>query len=91
MRMSSCFCQNDANSIREEKDSDPSKQKNYLFYTGQIPSRPEGDYIDKIHMHWLYDYTTLEVHHGCVLGREEASLIALDTFSGCFLYLRVAA
>ena len=53
---------------------------NVLFYLNKIQSRPQGDFIDKIHKYWqnslwsvclkgLFrknDYKKLEIHHGYV-------------------------
>ena len=39
---------------------------NYLFYTNQIPSRPNGATIDKIHEVWKGDYALLEAHHSYI-------------------------
>lgn len=39
---------------------------NYKFYTNQISSHPEGDFIDNIHKKWYGDYRKLEVHHGYI-------------------------
>ncbi|CAF0879905.1 unnamed protein product [Rotaria sordida] len=44
--------------------SDPNITQNYRFYTNQIPSYPDGDFIDKIHEIWFRDYDRLEFHHG---------------------------
>ena len=38
----------------------PSKDKNYKFYTNQIPFEPNGDYIDNIHATWRGDYDLLD-------------------------------
>jgi len=35
----------------------------WTFILGSIPSKPEGDYIDKIHQQWFWDYEKLESHH----------------------------
>lgn len=39
---------------------------NYEFYTNQIRSHPDGDYIDNIHKKWFGDYRKLEYHHGYI-------------------------
>ena len=45
---------------------DAPRDKNYQFYTNQIPSKPDGDLIDNIHKNWWGNYTTLERHHGFI-------------------------
>ncbi|XP_053385212.1 opioid growth factor receptor-like protein 1 [Mercenaria mercenaria] len=44
----------------------PDQDDNYRFYMNQIPSKPDGDFIDKIHIDWWGDYRLLEVHHGYI-------------------------
>jgi len=39
---------------------------NYKFYNGEIPSIPDGDYIDNIHESWKGKYNRLEIHHGYI-------------------------
>lgn len=39
---------------------------NLKFYTNEIPSHPDGDYIDTIHKKWKDDYRKLEYHHGFI-------------------------
>jgi transposase-like protein len=39
---------------------------NYQFYTNQISSHPDGDYIDNIHKEWFGKYRHLEYHHGYI-------------------------
>uniref|UniRef100_A0A6B2LB66 Opioid growth factor receptor (OGFr) conserved domain-containing protein n=1 Tax=Arcella intermedia TaxID=1963864 RepID=A0A6B2LB66_9EUKA len=41
-------------------------QDNYRFYIGEIPSKPDGDFIDKIHELWWGDVAKLEIHHGYI-------------------------
>lgn len=48
------------------KDDHPNWDDNYRFYMNQIPSKPDGDYIDQIHVNWWGDYKLLEVHHGYI-------------------------
>jgi len=43
-----------------------SINENYLFYSGKIPSVPDGDYVDKIHANWWGDTEKLELHHGYI-------------------------
>lgn len=37
-----------------------------LFLTGQIMSRPHGDYIENILEKWYGNYDLLEGHHGYI-------------------------
>ncbi len=46
--------------------SNPKIKDNYKFYTNQIPSHPDGDYIDNIHKNWLGEYRHLEYHDGYI-------------------------
>ncbi|CAF1373614.1 unnamed protein product [Adineta steineri] len=39
---------------------------NYDFYTNQIRSHPDGDFIDNIHKNWFGDHRKLEYHHGYI-------------------------
>ncbi|KAL4224936.1 hypothetical protein ACF0H5_015632 [Mactra antiquata] len=48
------------------KEDYPDLEDNYLFYMNKIPSKPDGDYIDKIHANWWGDYRRLEIHHGYI-------------------------
>ena len=46
---------------------------NLLFYKNEIPSEPDGAFIEDIHAQWKGNYHLLEVHHGylaflCVSG-----------------------
>ncbi|XP_053384889.1 opioid growth factor receptor-like protein 1 [Mercenaria mercenaria] len=34
--------------------------ENYQFFMNEIPSKPQGDYIDTIHEQWWGDFTKLE-------------------------------
>ncbi|XP_060581361.1 uncharacterized protein LOC132737980 isoform X1 [Ruditapes philippinarum] len=49
-----------------DKEDDPGLDDNCRFYMNQIPSKPDGDYIDQIHVNWWGDYKLLEVHHGYI-------------------------
>ena len=40
--------------------------QNLRFYTGQIPSAPDGDLIDVIHKTWWDNYELLEKHDGYI-------------------------
>jgi hypothetical protein len=42
------------------------QHSNLDFYQGRIRSRPNGDYIDKIHAEWLGNYELLEEHHAYI-------------------------
>ncbi|CAH1255153.1 OGFRL1 [Branchiostoma lanceolatum] len=48
------------------KRSNPVVNENYNFYTNNIKSKPDGDFIDNIHKDWWGDYTRLEMHHGYI-------------------------
>ncbi|OWF43262.1 opioid growth factor receptor-like protein 1 [Mizuhopecten yessoensis] len=48
------------------KKDHPNQKENLLFYTGKMPSHPDGDYIDNIHENWWGDYRLLESHHGYI-------------------------
>eukprot|EP00946_MAST-07B_sp_MAST-7B-sp1_P002855 g2855.t1 len=43
-----------------------SMNTNLKFYLNEIPSRPHGDKIDRIHKIWSNDYDLLESHHGYI-------------------------
>lgn len=45
---------------------DVSRNKNFQFYTGEIQSTPQGDYIDTIHTKWWGNFDMLESHHGYI-------------------------
>lgn len=40
--------------------------KNVLFYSNEIRSEPDGDFIDNIHRRWCTDYKKLERDHGYI-------------------------
>ena len=44
----------------------PALNDNLRFYSNQIPSRPDGALIERIHAEWWGDYRRLEVHHGYI-------------------------
>ncbi|XP_060579823.1 opioid growth factor receptor-like protein 1 [Ruditapes philippinarum] len=44
----------------EEQEDDLNLDENYKFFMNEIPSRPNGDYIDTIHKEWWGDYKRLE-------------------------------
>ena len=39
---------------------------NLNFLTGKIASKPNGDFIDKIHEKWWGDYNLLKQHNGYI-------------------------
>ena len=41
-------------------------RSNLDFYTGKIPSSPDGNYVDVIHETWKGQYQLLEQHHSSV-------------------------
>ncbi|XP_060579821.1 uncharacterized protein LOC132736653 isoform X2 [Ruditapes philippinarum] len=43
-----------------EQEDDLNMDENYKFFMNEIPSRPNGDYIDTIHKEWWGDYKRLE-------------------------------
>jgi hypothetical protein len=43
-----------------------SMKTNLQFYKNEIPSRPRGDTIERIHKTWRDDYDLLESHHGYI-------------------------
>ncbi|XP_077978599.1 uncharacterized protein LOC144434030 [Glandiceps talaboti] len=57
---------------KEYRDGYPGKKDNHRlndnlrFYKNEIPSAPNGDYIDNIHEYWWGDYSRLERHHGFI-------------------------
>jgi len=48
-----------------QKD-DKSEKLNLQFYTGQVRSTPNGDFVDNIHKNWIGEYDMLEDHHGYI-------------------------
>ncbi len=46
--------------------SNSTMNNNYKFYTNQILSHPNGDYIDNIHRNWFGDYQRLEYDDGYI-------------------------
>lgn len=36
------------------------------FFNGEIPSRPNGDFLERILEEWWGDYRRLELHHGYI-------------------------
>ena len=44
----------------------PMMMDNLRFYTNQIPSHPDGDFVDEIHRKWFGDYEKLEYHDGYI-------------------------
>ncbi|XP_060565251.1 opioid growth factor receptor-like protein 1 isoform X3 [Ruditapes philippinarum] len=43
-----------------DQEDDLMREENYKFFMDEIPSRPNGDYIDTIHNEWWGDYKRLE-------------------------------
>jgi len=59
----------DARTYREgypHKADDPDQKRNLQFYSNERPSKPEGDYVDNIHIKWWGKYSLLESHHGYI-------------------------
>ncbi|KAJ8299427.1 hypothetical protein KUTeg_023487 [Tegillarca granosa] len=48
------------------KKDDLKLKDNLLFYTNEVASYPDGDFIDIIHSEWFGDYRRLEAHHGYI-------------------------
>jgi len=48
------------------KKDNLSCSRNLHFYSGEITSRPKGDFIDNIHKTWWGQYDKLEMHHGYI-------------------------
>lgn len=42
------------------------KNINVSFYLNKIPSRPNGEYIDKLHVEWYTNYERLERDHSFI-------------------------
>jgi hypothetical protein len=58
---------NKASNDKSPKKSQENKNSdNVKFLTGQIKSRPDGDFISKIHEKWFGNYMLLECHHGYI-------------------------
>lgn len=51
---------------KKKKTAADFKHPNVAFYSNQIPSEPNGDYIDNILTFWKGDYKKLEAHHGYI-------------------------
>ena len=54
---------------RSRSGPTPSNRGNYAetitnFYENRIPSTPDGDLIDVMHVRWRGNYDRLEDHHG---------------------------
>jgi len=47
-------------------EDDSTVDTNYQFYSSNISSQPDGDYIDNIHKNWWGNTQQLEVHHGYI-------------------------
>lgn len=68
----SIFSRGSAKDTEEYRNCYPGKKDhlglddNYRFYMNEIPSKPSGDLIDKIHLEWYDDYKLLERHHGYI-------------------------
>jgi hypothetical protein len=48
------------------QEDDDRIDVNVRFYQNNIPSKPEGAFIDQIHAQWHGDYSLLERHHGYI-------------------------
>ncbi|KAL9651685.1 hypothetical protein ABK040_009300 [Willaertia magna] len=47
-------------------DDDTKSLDNYLFYTNQLKSQPNGDTVDGIYNKWFGNFDLLEEHHGYI-------------------------
>lgn len=47
-------------------EDDPNLNDNLLFYTNQLPLKPDGLLIDEIHSQWFGNYNMLENNHGYI-------------------------
>lgn len=78
---------------KKEQKAPGSNGTNYLFYSGQIKSKPMGNYIHEMHRLWFYNYELLESHHGSVrknmfpLGGTRFLLLVLS-HSVCIRYIQ---
>ena len=52
--------------LLQGKEDDRTLKDNYQFYANEIPSSPDGDFIDMIHSEWMGQYDRLEYHHGYI-------------------------
>jgi len=52
--------------IKDNTILEPRFKPNYLFYTNQINSKPDGGTINAIHKNWYGDFNKLESHHGYI-------------------------
>lgn len=48
------------------KKDHPKHNLNLKFYRNEVPSSPNGAYIDEIHEEWWHDHDRLESHHGYI-------------------------
>eukprot|EP00954_Amorphochlora_amoebiformis_P001067 82846-Amorphochlora_amoeboformis.AAC.1 len=48
-----------------QKD-DLNLTENKDFYFNEVPCKPDGNFIDKIHNEWFGKYKMLEYHHGYI-------------------------
>ena len=48
------------------KETEKPTNQNFLFFTNQLKSKPDGDFIENIHRKWAGDYYKLESHHGFI-------------------------
>ena len=60
--MRNLFFSSAAADAQASGDKDP----NFLFYTNQIASKPDGAKVDDIHRLWDGDFERLEMHHGYI-------------------------
>ena len=52
--------------VVSDEEGDPKQGANYRFYTGKLPSKPDGAYVREFHEEWFGDYQRLEEEHGFI-------------------------
>lgn len=50
----------------DEVLDDPRLTRNVAFYSNALASKPDGDFVDRIHSEWWGDHDRLEIHHGYI-------------------------
>lgn len=50
----------------DNEGGDPKEGVNYLFYTEQLPSRPDNARVNDFHTKWYKNYEDLEEEHGFI-------------------------
>ncbi|KAL9652839.1 hypothetical protein ABK040_010871 [Willaertia magna] len=60
---------------------DDSRMDNHKFYTNKIPSIPNGDFLQNIHLKWFGNWKLLERHHGYIQFLFPIRLAGLNDFA----------